>query len=139
AAPGFHGQFYFKFVSSNMIMKSDVFIVEGCRPSLEDEEWLDAARRGHKNWMKKLRFTKNLQKVFSMFDGKISHEQLHKMGKKPCDWWDRKFDRDLLIAFLKHGFGRSNDFKNDDEFCFDRKLKKFVNGCKTKREKNRAE
>ncbi|KAL9653103.1 hypothetical protein ABK040_006321 [Willaertia magna] len=139
ASPGFKGQFSIRINYDNGSKNSNTFDVVGVHPILEDKEWIDQAKRGGKNWVKKLKFALQLGKVLDILGGKLKVEDVPKLGiKAPADWWDRDCDRDLLLGYMKHGYAKFDDMKEDSELCFKTKHDDHMSKAKSRKEKKDA-
>ena len=139
AAPGFSGEFFIRLSLQSGYRVSKNFEVHGVHPVLEDKEWIDQAKRGAKGWVKKLKFNLCLTKIIDSFHGDLTEDNIPKVGiKAPADWWDKECDKDLMLGFGIHGYGRFDEMKEDSELCFKTKYEDHLSKAKSRKEKKDA-
>eukprot|EP01080_Neovahlkampfia_damariscottae_P008691 gene8691-638_t len=137
-APGYDGKFFVRCIIGDQVYISRQFEIEGCHPLLEDEEWTNLAKRGVKNWCKKLKFTQDLSSVFKIYD-ELQVSNIPGLAiKKPAPFWDAECDKDLLEGARLHGYGKMNEFKDDKNLCFEAKFDDYISSIKSSREKKVA-
>lgn len=140
AAPGCSGEYFVRLNLATGSKTSPNFDVSGIHPVLEDKEWVEQAKRGGKTWVKKLKFNLCLTKILEAYNGKITTDNIPKVNlKPPTDWWDKECDRDLMLGFEIHGYGRLEQIKEDTSLCFKQKHDDHVAKAKSRKEKKDAD
>lgn len=134
AAPGYHGEFAFRFICNSpnederpYICQSERFSTTGTHPQLTEEEWVHSLQRGLKNWVKKLRFAYELSRVIELYGINLDKKPAPRLAvKQLVEWWDDECDKDMLKGLYKRGYGRSDEFKDDDSLSWKRKYERYV-------------
>ncbi|KAG2374630.1 hypothetical protein C9374_010649 [Naegleria lovaniensis] len=140
AAPGCSGEYFVRLNLATGSKTSPSFNVNGVHPVLEDKEWIEQAKRGGKTWVKKLKFNLCLTKILEAYNGKLTTDNIPKVNlKPPTDWWDKECDRDLMLGFEIHGYGRLEQIKEDTSLCFKQKHDDHVAKAKSRKEKKDAD
>jgi SNF2 family DNA or RNA helicase len=138
-APGFPGNFIIRVTAPTVTAQTPVAIqIKGIHPCLSEKEYVEAVQRSVKQWVKKLHFTYNLHKVIGI-DGEKTFRIPRLSLKSPAPWWDDECDAGLLMGMLKHGYGRIEAIKQDEESPIHKRFHSSIKNAKNRRDKKTME
>jgi hypothetical protein len=120
-SPGIEGEYFIRFVS--IPEKPDEKEPE--KKYMYQSKKFKIIKNTTQSWIKKLEFSNDMKQIFK------DNTEIKKKDFPPLSiklrnltsWWEPDFDRELLNAVYKYGYGRSNDFKEYKDLEF---VKKYM-------------